>query len=178
MLLDEILAGRAVDGLATDRQLQLAGRRRDRAVDHFDSPEQRLSGQVAGGNFDHAGNLISFLGTWTISPSSNADQRYRAYQLLKALDKLPAALMNRVAYSHGGKICWEEDLEAQRKMRIRGPIYWGWADPKLHHRTHGEILDDGTLIDVQVRLSRTGLRRCSSAPMRRLEVLKRPLAGR
>ncbi|MCE0965626.1 hypothetical protein H0H12_12800 [Pseudomonas putida] len=45
----------------------------------------------------------------------NADQRYRAYQLLKELDKSTAALMNRVAYSHGGKICWEEDLEAQRK---------------------------------------------------------------
>lgn len=45
----------------------------------------------------------------------NADQRYRAYQLLKELDKSTAALMNRVAYSHGGKICWEEDLETQRK---------------------------------------------------------------
>lgn len=41
-------------------------------------------------------------------------------------------------------------------MRIRGPAYWDWADPKLHHRTHDEILDDGTMIDVQVRLSRTG----------------------
>lgn len=26
----------------------------------------------------------------------------------------------------------------------------------LHHRTHDEELDDGTTIDVQVRLSRTG----------------------
>lgn len=41
-------------------------------------------------------------------------------------------------------------------MRIRGPAYWDWADPKLHHRAHDEILDDGTMIDVQVRLSRTG----------------------
>lgn len=45
----------------------------------------------------------------------NADQRYRAYQLLKELDKSTAALMNRVAYSHEGKIGWEEDLEAQRR---------------------------------------------------------------
>jgi len=41
-------------------------------------------------------------------------------------------------------------------MRIRGPAYWDWADPKLHHRTYDEILADGTMIDVQVRLSRTG----------------------
>ena len=45
----------------------------------------------------------------------NADQRYRTYQLLKELDKSTAALMNRVAYSDEGKICWEKDLEAQRK---------------------------------------------------------------
>lgn len=41
-------------------------------------------------------------------------------------------------------------------MRTRGQAYWGWADPSLHHRSHDEILDDGTQIDVQVRLSRTG----------------------
>ncbi|MGE1082936.1 hypothetical protein ACQJ0O_11945 [Pseudomonas shirazensis] len=41
-------------------------------------------------------------------------------------------------------------------MRTRGQTYWDWADPSLHHRTHDEILDDGTQIDVQVRLSRTG----------------------
>lgn len=41
-------------------------------------------------------------------------------------------------------------------MRTRGETYWAWADPTLHHRSHEEILDDGTLIDVQVRLSRTG----------------------
>ncbi|WP_081669631.1 hypothetical protein [Pseudomonas taiwanensis] len=40
-------------------------------------------------------------------------------------------------------------------MRIRGDVFWGWVDPVLHHRTHGEVLDDGTVIDVQVRLSRT-----------------------
>jgi hypothetical protein len=41
-------------------------------------------------------------------------------------------------------------------MRIRGDVFWAWADPKLHHRTHEETLDDGTSIDVQVRLSLSG----------------------
>ena len=41
-------------------------------------------------------------------------------------------------------------------MRTRGHVYWDWADPSLHNRSHDEILDDGTHIDVQVRLSRTG----------------------
>ncbi|MNJ50929.1 hypothetical protein D3C77_462190 [compost metagenome] len=41
-------------------------------------------------------------------------------------------------------------------MRIRGEAFWGWADPALQHRSHDETLNDGTLIDVQVRLSRTG----------------------
>ncbi|MGO3987243.1 hypothetical protein ABI582_23070 [Pseudomonas sp. SAS7] len=41
-------------------------------------------------------------------------------------------------------------------MRIRSDVFWDWADPVLHHRTHDEELDDGTTIDVQVRLSRTG----------------------
>jgi len=41
-------------------------------------------------------------------------------------------------------------------MRRRGQGYWKWADPQLHCRTHDETLDDGTVIDVQVRLSRTG----------------------
>ncbi|MBC3504852.1 hypothetical protein HU761_26080 [Pseudomonas sp. SWRI59] len=41
-------------------------------------------------------------------------------------------------------------------MRIRGDVYWQWADPTQHHRDHEETLDDGTFIDVQVRLSRTG----------------------
>lgn len=41
-------------------------------------------------------------------------------------------------------------------MRIRGDIFWAWADPGIHNRTHDEILADGTHIDVQVRLSRSG----------------------
>ncbi|MDI9778550.1 hypothetical protein [Pseudomonas sp.] len=41
-------------------------------------------------------------------------------------------------------------------MRVRGNVFWEWADPTLHHRAHDETLDDGTHIDVQVRLSRTG----------------------
>ncbi|WP_230379998.1 hypothetical protein [Pseudomonas putida] len=41
-------------------------------------------------------------------------------------------------------------------MRRRGSVYWGWADVNLHHRVHEEVLADGTYIDVQVRLSRTG----------------------
>ncbi|MEJ5863542.1 hypothetical protein [Pseudomonas farsensis] len=41
-------------------------------------------------------------------------------------------------------------------MRIRGDVFWAWADPSLHHRTHEETLDDGTYIDVQVRLSKEG----------------------
>lgn len=41
-------------------------------------------------------------------------------------------------------------------MRIRGKVFWGSADPTLHHRTHEETLDGGRTIDVQVRLSRIG----------------------
>ena len=41
-------------------------------------------------------------------------------------------------------------------MRIRGDVFWNWADPVLHHRTHDEQLDHGTSLDIQVRLSRTG----------------------
>lgn len=41
-------------------------------------------------------------------------------------------------------------------MRTRGDVFWTWADPTLHSRTHDETLDDGTYIEVQVRLSRTG----------------------
>ncbi|PYB84165.1 hypothetical protein [Pseudomonas soli] len=41
-------------------------------------------------------------------------------------------------------------------MRIRGDVFWSWADPTLHQRTHEETLSDGSFIDVQVRLSRTG----------------------
>ncbi|WP_449432303.1 hypothetical protein [Pseudomonas putida] len=42
-------------------------------------------------------------------------------------------------------------------MRVRGDVFWDWADPSLHHRTHDETLDDGTYIDVQVRLSPAGI---------------------
>lgn len=41
-------------------------------------------------------------------------------------------------------------------MRHRGEKFWVWSDPVLHHRYHDEELSDGTNIDVQVRLSRTG----------------------
>lgn len=41
-------------------------------------------------------------------------------------------------------------------MRIREETYWEWADSQLHSRSHDEKLCDGTSIDVQVRLSRTG----------------------
>ncbi|MGI9565249.1 hypothetical protein [Pseudomonas fulva] len=41
-------------------------------------------------------------------------------------------------------------------MRIRGDVFWTWADPMLHHRSHDEELADGGCFDVQVRLSRTG----------------------
>ncbi|MGN8249510.1 hypothetical protein [Pseudomonas sp. SMV7] len=40
--------------------------------------------------------------------------------------------------------------------RERGECFWQWGDPVLHTRTHNETLSDGTQIDVQVRLSRTG----------------------
>lgn len=42
-------------------------------------------------------------------------------------------------------------------MRTRGSKYWAWADPMLHSRCHEEVCSDGTIIDVQVRLSCTGL---------------------
>ncbi|MNJ28911.1 hypothetical protein D3C77_234660 [compost metagenome] len=41
-------------------------------------------------------------------------------------------------------------------MRNRGDKFWLWADATLSHRYHDEELADGTRIDVQVRLSRTG----------------------
>lgn len=42
-------------------------------------------------------------------------------------------------------------------MPHRGATFWLWADCELHHRTHTEVLDDGTIIDVQTRLSRKGI---------------------
>lgn len=41
-------------------------------------------------------------------------------------------------------------------MRIRGKIFWSWADPTFPHLSHDETFSDGTYIDVQARLSRTG----------------------
>lgn len=41
-------------------------------------------------------------------------------------------------------------------MRTRGQKYWEWADAQLHCRTHEEVLSDGTILDVQARLSRCG----------------------
>ncbi|WP_434706708.1 hypothetical protein [Pseudomonas sp. D4-18] len=42
-------------------------------------------------------------------------------------------------------------------MQHRGSTFWLWADCELHHRTHTEVLNDGTIIDVQSRLSRKGV---------------------
>jgi len=41
-------------------------------------------------------------------------------------------------------------------MRMRGHVYWAWADPTLHHQSHEETLSDGTRIDVRVRFCRPG----------------------
>lgn len=41
-------------------------------------------------------------------------------------------------------------------MRLRGDVFWEWANPAIHSRTHDETLNDGTFIDVQVRLSSAG----------------------
>jgi hypothetical protein len=41
-------------------------------------------------------------------------------------------------------------------MMRRGSRYWLWADCELHCRTHDEVLPDGTIIDVQARMSRKG----------------------
>nr|WP_228731929.1 hypothetical protein [Pseudomonas iridis] len=42
-------------------------------------------------------------------------------------------------------------------MPHRGSTFWLWADCELHHRTHSEVVSDGIIIDVQVRLSRQGV---------------------
>jgi hypothetical protein len=41
-------------------------------------------------------------------------------------------------------------------MMRRGSKYWLWADCELHCRSHDEVLPNGTLIDVQARVSRRG----------------------
>ena len=41
-------------------------------------------------------------------------------------------------------------------MKKRGEVYRSWLDTNLPHLSHEETLDDGTELDVRVRLSRTG----------------------
>ena len=41
-------------------------------------------------------------------------------------------------------------------MRIRGKVFWEWADPAIHTRSVDERLADGTLINVHVRMSQVG----------------------
>jgi len=43
-----------------------------------------------------------------------------------------------------------------QQMKHRGETYRQWCDPILHHQAHEETLDDGTCLEVQTRLSRTG----------------------
>jgi hypothetical protein len=38
----------------------------------------------------------------------------------------------------------------------RGSTYWLWADCELHCRSYEEVVSDGTIIDVQTRISRKG----------------------
>jgi hypothetical protein len=46
-------------------------------------------------------------------------------------------------------------MEVKMMMR-RGSKYWLWADCELHCRSYEEVLRDGTIIDVQTRVSRKG----------------------
>lgn len=41
-------------------------------------------------------------------------------------------------------------------MRIRGSVYWKWADPEIHFRNKDERFSDGIFLSVQVRTSRAG----------------------
>lgn len=41
-------------------------------------------------------------------------------------------------------------------MRKRGSVYWRWVDPEIHVRNKDERLSNGTLLNVQVRTSKTG----------------------
>lgn len=41
-------------------------------------------------------------------------------------------------------------------MRNRGKVFWDWADPSLHTRSVDERQPDGTLLNVQVRMSLLG----------------------
>lgn len=42
-------------------------------------------------------------------------------------------------------------------MRNRGQVFWEWADPDLHFRNFDERMADGSLINIQVRVSREHL---------------------
>jgi hypothetical protein len=50
-------------------------------------------------------------------------------------------------------------------MRHRGNVFWEWADPELHTRTHDETLNDRTYIDVQVSFRVPERLRCLSGFM-------------
>ncbi len=41
-------------------------------------------------------------------------------------------------------------------MRRRGKVFWDWADPSLHTRSVDERQADGTMLNVQVRMSLLG----------------------
>lgn len=41
-------------------------------------------------------------------------------------------------------------------MRNRGKVFWDWADPSLHTRSVDERQPNGTLLNVQVRMSLLG----------------------
>lgn len=41
-------------------------------------------------------------------------------------------------------------------MRKRGKVFWDWAEPSLHTRSVDERQPDGTLLNVQVRMSLLG----------------------
>lgn len=45
-------------------------------------------------------------------------------------------------------------LTLGRDMRNRGQIFWEWADPDLHFRNFDERMADGSLINIQVRVSK------------------------
>ena len=41
-------------------------------------------------------------------------------------------------------------------MKNRGKVFWDWADPAIHTRSVDERQTDGTLLNVQVRMSLLG----------------------
>lgn len=42
-------------------------------------------------------------------------------------------------------------------MKKRGSAFSEWVDNQIHHRSKDELLCDGTCIDVQVRVTRSGV---------------------